>query len=169
MGIFVFTQLKDPEVKISQTNLQEKFSTFEKEISNSLAKSPRGGFLPNEAIHIILIGTHKMKKLNFLYRKKNYATDVLTFLGERGLSEHYADIFICIPIAKRQAKKYGLTLFEELIILSVHGIVHASGLDHEKKFQEKIFRNLEATLLSYLLEAKHPTLLERSYESPFVP
>ena len=41
-------------------------------------------------------------------------------------------IFLCLPMAKRQAQKFGLTLKEELARLLIHGFLHLAGFDHER-------------------------------------
>ena len=72
-------------------------------------------------ISIVVVCDARMKGLNRKYRGKNKATDVLAF--------DYGEIFICLPQAKRQAKKLRHSLNKELAILLVHGILHLAGYD----------------------------------------
>jgi len=84
-------------------------------------------------ISIVLVGDAKIKALNKKYRKSNKVTDVLAF--------DYGEIFICLPQAKRQAKKLGNILKKELSILLIHGLLHLAGYDHRtKKDQEKMLK-----------------------------
>lgn len=102
-------------------------------------------------ISLALVDVKTIKELNRKYRKKNKPTDVLSFqekpesitftekekpkpqikklLKEMGLGE----IVICPPIVKKNAKKFGLKYNEELARVLIHGILHISGYDHEKK------------------------------------
>lgn len=70
-------------------------------------------------ISIVIVGDAKIKELNKKYRKKNKVTDVLAF--------DYGEIFICLPQAKRQAKKLNHSLKKELSILLIHAILHLAG------------------------------------------
>lgn len=70
-------------------------------------------------ISLVLVDEKKIKDLNKKYRKKNEVTDVLAF--------DYGEIFICLPQAKKQAKKIGHSLKKELAILLIHGILHLAG------------------------------------------
>lgn len=87
-------------------------------------------------ISIVLVGDAKIKELNKKYRKRNKVTDVLAF--------DYGEIFICLPQAKRQARKLGHSLKKELAILLIHGILHLAGYDDEtKKDYNKMVRAQE--------------------------
>ncbi|MBL7021875.1 rRNA maturation RNase YbeY [Patescibacteria group bacterium] len=78
-------------------------------------------------ISIIFVTEAKIKQLNKLYRKKDKITDVLSFFyGNEG------EVFICLKQAIRQAKENNLDLEEELIKLTIHGLTHIAGYDHEK-------------------------------------
>ena len=84
-------------------------------------------------ISIAFIGSGRMRKLNKKYRKSNKVTDVLAF--------DYGEIFICLSQAKKQAKKLGHSLKEELAILLIHGILHLTGYkDKTKKDLNKMLK-----------------------------
>jgi probable rRNA maturation factor len=93
-------------------------------------------------ISVAIVGDAKIKNLNKKYRKKDKVTDVLAF--------DYGEIFICLSQAKRQAKKIGHSIKNELAILLIHGILHLAGYrdktkkDRERmnKIQENIWRKL---------------------------
>lgn len=76
-------------------------------------------------ISVVLVGDTKIKALNKKYRKKNKVTDVLAF--------DYGEVFICLPQAKRQAKKLGHSLKKELATLLIHGVLHLAGYDDKTK------------------------------------
>jgi probable rRNA maturation factor len=80
-------------------------------------------------ISLVFIGDAKMKELNKKYRHKNKTTDVLSF-------EEVDEIFISLPVAKKQAKLLKTSLKVELTRLLTHGIVHLNGYDHEKSTRE---------------------------------
>lgn len=87
------------------------------------------------------------KKLNGGFRKKNYATNVLTFSYELSKNSVVADIIFCLPIIQKEAKEQGKTLTAHLAHLIVHGCLHAQGYDHEVDKAAKKMEALEVKLL----------------------
>ena len=81
-------------------------------------------------ISVAFIGEGRMRKINKKYRKKNKVTDVLAFGG--GLGE----IVICLPVLKKNAKKFNSSFQEELTRVLIHGVLHLLGYDHEKSEKE---------------------------------
>lgn len=98
-------------------------------------------------IDLAIIGEKRMRALNRKWRKKDKATDVLSF-GREGNDSRFkfitpqdnviylGQIFICRPVMVRQAKQYGYSLSEEISRLLVHGILHLAGYDHERSARE---------------------------------
>ena len=66
--------------------------------------------------------------LNAQYRKRDYATNVLTFDYSHDPVE--ADIVICVPVIHREAAGQNKTFRAHLAHLLVHGVLHAQGWDH---------------------------------------
>ncbi|MEK9157963.1 MAG: rRNA maturation RNase YbeY [Patescibacteria group bacterium] len=83
-----------------------------------------------------LVTPERSQELNLKYRQKDKPTDVLSFpLNEHGLENYgilpVGDIFICLDVARRQAEEINIPLDQELARLSVHGLLHLLGYDHE--------------------------------------
>jgi probable rRNA maturation factor len=90
------------------------------------------------------------KKLNAFFRKKDYATNVLTFPYEHSKNSLMADIIFCLPIIQKEAKDQGKTLKAHLAHLIIHGCLHAQGYDHENNRDAKKMEALEIKLLKAL-------------------
>ena len=118
-------------------------------------------------LSIAFVGERRMRKLNKKYRKKNKATDVLSF-GEVSsfqmpvrrvcLSGGQADsimglgeVVICLRTVKKNAKRQNLTFREEIARVLIHGILHLLGYDHEKS--QKAAKKMEKKECYYLSEA----------------
>ena len=75
-----------------------------------------------------------MRRLNCEWRKKNYATDVLSFNYDGELVDglpFLGEIVIAPEIAARRALEYGAAPENEIRKLIVHGALHLLGYDHE--------------------------------------
>lgn len=74
-------------------------------------------------LSVFFLGDGEMKRLNSVYRKKNYAANVLSF----PLSKNEGEILIN---KKYQKKDYGTYLF-------IHSLLHLKGLKHGKKMDNE--------------------------------
>jgi len=114
-------------------------------------------------VSISIVSDNEIKKLNAFYRRKNKPTDVLSFSMIEGLelpfsSPALGDVVISIDTATRQAKEYKVNLYQELLRLLIHGLLHLLGYDHEhvSKAAAKRMKTLEETLYEkYLFSAKN--------------
>ena len=94
------------------------------------------------SLSVSIVNDSQMKKLNRRFRKKNRTTDVLSFPqleGKQFLTAHpeIGDVIISLPTARRQAKEYGFTLELELARLTIHGVLHLFGYDHERSRKDE--------------------------------
>lgn len=93
-------------------------------------------------ISINLVGERRIRELNKRYRRKDAVTDVLSFpLGAealRGYNEKaLGDLFICLPYAYTCAKRENMTLDAKMAWLTVHGLLHLLGYDHERSPEDE--------------------------------
>lgn len=77
-----------------------------------------------------IVGMEEGQALNLQYRKKDYATNVLTF-NYRYEPTVQADLVICGPVIEREAQEQNKSLEEHYAHMVVHGTLHAQGWDHE--------------------------------------
>ncbi len=94
-----------------------------------------------------------MKKINFQYRKKNYATDVLSFRPAEEVS--MGELIFCLPVLKKQALAQKHSLHNELLYMIIHGVLHLLGYDHEKsKDEEKLMFAIQEACFQQLQHLK---------------
>jgi probable rRNA maturation factor len=107
-------------------------------------------------LSIALVGNGEIQRLNARFRRKNYATDVLSFPAETdlpGAVTLLGDVIISVEKAREQAKETQRTVEEEVITLLIHGIVHLLGYDHERSANEaKIMARLEKRIYRALCD-----------------
>ena len=77
-----------------------------------------------------IVDAEEGQTLNRDFRKKDYATNVLTF-DYTGAPLVTADLVLCAPVVAKEAKEQGKALQEHYAHLIVHGALHAQGWDHE--------------------------------------
>ena len=89
------------------------------------------------AVSVALVSDRKVRALNRTYRRRDYATDVLSFPGGAqpsalGPQPFLGDVVIARGVARRQARDAGHSERTELRVLALHGLLHLLGYDHEQ-------------------------------------
>jgi probable rRNA maturation factor len=95
------------------------------------------------------VGLAEGRTLNALYRGKDHATNVLTFVYD-GTVPLAGDIVLCAPVVRREAKEGGRTLRAHCAHLVVHGMLHLQGHDHAMPREAARMEARETALLASL-------------------
>ena len=116
-------------------------------------------------VEISMLLTHdaQMRELNREYRGKNKPTNVLSFPGMDtdtlsvagydgpGLpSVALGDVVISLETAMAEAEDAGKALVDHVSHLTVHGLLHLLGYDHEDDEEAATMEALEVRILAHL-------------------
>ena len=94
------------------------------------------------------VGASEGRRLNREFRGQDHATNVLTFdYMEKPVR---ADIVICVPVVRAEARAQGKSFRDHLAHLVIHGVLHAQGHDHVSPRQAQRMEARERELLSSL-------------------
>ena len=88
--------------------------------------------------------------LNLFFRGFDKPTNVLTFSYPTQGKSIEADIVLCLPILRAEAKEQQKSLVAHLAHLLIHGCLHAKGYDHLKPKDAKQMEALEINILQSL-------------------
>lgn len=138
-----FSSAKDIQV------LLNKIYTYflEKKIRNKAQLNNK------KEITVVFLTKSEMKKLNYQFRKKNKATDVLSFDSQDANS--FGELLLCPEILKIQAKQQKHSYHYELGYMLIHGFLHLLGYDHELSVnEEKIMFRLQESCFKDLILIK---------------
>ncbi len=95
-------------------------------------RAKRAAKLPGE-VNVLVTSSREMERLNRRFRRKNYATDVLSFPASGNPMKRVAgDVAISAEIARNNARRLGHSITKEIQILILHGVLHLAGYDHEQ-------------------------------------
>ena len=95
------------------------------------------------------VGAAEARRLNREFRGKDYATNVLTFDYQHA-PVVVADIVLCVPAVRREAREQRKGYREHLAHLVVHGVLHAQGHDHARARDAKRLEAREVRILAGL-------------------
>lgn len=138
----VSLEIFDTEKQMNKKD-SERIKKFLKEVMRTK------GLLPKDYdISIVFVEDEKIRELNRKYRDRDRPTDVLSFnLGKDPRGRIIGEIYISIPTAEKQSKGENKSLIDELAFLSLHGVLHILGFDHETfSEREKMDKEIQSLL-----------------------
>ena len=100
-----------------------------------------------------IVDEDESAELNSRYRKKQGATNVLSFSYEDppGASSNIlGDLVICAPIVQQEAREQNMSPEAHWAHIVVHGIMHLCGYDHEQDNDAEVMQDKEAQFLKTL-------------------
>ena len=100
-------------------------------------------------ITVRVVDADEGRTLNHGYRRKDYATNVLTFDYQHA-PVVVADLVLCAPVLEAEAAAAGKPLKDHYAHLLVHGTLHAQGWDHIKAAEARRMEARETALLAGL-------------------
>jgi len=113
---------------------------------------------PTEIV-IRIVDEQEGTELNQTYRNKRGATNVLSFPFDappQVSMNLLGDLVICAPVIAREADEQSKPLDAHWAHMTVHGVLHLIGYDHQTEEQAKEMESLEKTVLTSL-----------GYENPY--
>ena len=110
----------------------------------------------NIEVNVIFVGEREILRVNKQYLNHHYVTDVISFNHPRppfDMDEPcaFGDIFVCYPVARKNAKKFNHTILQEMMMYATHGALHLSGMDdHEPQDRAEMDRQAEKIIAQIL-------------------
>ncbi len=115
----------------------------------SFRKWARNTLRVDTEVALRIVDEEEGRILNRDYRGKDYATNVLTFpLAEE--PHLIGDIVLCAPVVVKEAAEQGKSLEAHFAHLTVHGILHLHGYDHETEPEAELMEWLESQIVTKL-------------------
>ena len=93
-----------------------------------------------------VVGAAESRLLNRSFRKRDYATNVLSFSYDR----LHGDVVLCDPAIRKEAREQRKSLAAHYAHLVVHGILHLRGRDHARKHDAARMEREEIRILRRL-------------------
>jgi probable rRNA maturation factor len=109
---------------------------------------------------VLLTHDREVQALNLDFRGKDKPTNVLSFPGfERpdllraaraGAPLYAGDIAVAYAFTSREAKAEGKKLLDHVTHLTIHGILHLYGYDHDTPARARVMEKLEKQIMATL-------------------
>lgn len=105
------------------------------------------------AVCVRLVDEAEGRALNARYRGRDHATNVLSFGVDASLPAAeglLGDLALCAPVVAREADAQGKTRRAHYAHLTVHGVLHLLGHDHQHPGEAERMEALERRILAAL-------------------
>ena len=111
-------------------------------------------------VAVRVVGLAEGRRLNLVWRGRDYATNVLSFPVPVGVppvpgtarrrTRPLGDIVLCAPVVAREAARQGKAPLAHWAHLVVHGCLHLLGHDHERAIDARRMERRERRVLAAL-------------------
>lgn len=108
-------------------------------------------------VNVIFVDEKEILRVNKQYLNHHYVTDVISFNNARppvlppGEPWGFGDIFVCYPVARKNAKNFSHTILQEMLMYVTHGALHLSGMDdHSPQDRAQMDRRAEKIIRQVL-------------------
>jgi probable rRNA maturation factor len=104
-------------------------------------------------INLLIVGSREGRRFNREFRGRDHATNVLSFRHEPLPGQKTAllgELVICAPVVAREAAEQGKRLPDHYAHLTIHGILHLLGHDHESEGDATRMEQIERQILAGL-------------------
>jgi probable rRNA maturation factor len=115
------------------------------------------GYREDAEVSLVFVDDDYIQELNKKYRGVDSPTDVLSFamLEGESLPEEeeeviLGDVVISLETVGRQAREFGHSFQREAAYLTVHGVLHLLGYDHQEEENHRKMREREEDVLAGL-------------------
>ncbi len=111
---------------------------------------------PDAELSVLLVDPATITALHAKWLDDPTPTDVMSFPmdelrpgppGSTSAPGLLGDVVVCPQVAATQAAVAGHATAEEILLLTIHGILHLLGYDHAEPEEEKAMFTLQRTLL----------------------
>jgi probable rRNA maturation factor len=91
-----------------------------------------------------------VRDLNARFRGKDAPTNVLSFPAPESAWPHLGDIALAYGVCRREADGQDKSFAHHVMHLTVHGVLHLLGYDHETDAEAEVMEGLERAILGGL-------------------
>ena len=99
---------------------------------------------------VLLTDDETVRDLNARFRDKDRPTNVLSFPAAASAAPHLGDLVLAFGVCAAEAQAQGKTLADHLSHLTVHGVLHLLGRDHEADGEAEEMEAEERSILASL-------------------
>ncbi|HET6511021.1 MAG TPA: rRNA maturation RNase YbeY, partial [Candidatus Kapabacteria bacterium] len=133
--------------RLSQTSGARKSFQITKELKAAIKAAGKAvasqeiADLASFELSIVTMTDEELRELNVQSLEHDYYTDILTFEIDRTARTLLAELYLSVDRARENAQRHKQSTEDELILLTIHGVLHLAGYDdHDPAAKRKMHR-----------------------------
>lgn len=137
-----------PDIAVQKKLRVPAASEFRKWVRASLARRRK-----DAEVSLRIVAEDEIAQLNWRYRHKRGATNVLSFpaeLGPGAPTPLLGDVVICAPVVAREAREQHKPPQAHWAHMTVHGTLHLLGFDHLEDAEAEVMETAETEIMARL-------------------
>lgn len=121
-------------------------------VKKYLKRACAGLRAPLRELTVVFVGDRRMSELHGQFMNLPTPTDVLTFpIDEDSRGRPITgEVYVCIPEARRQARARAVPVEHEVLLYSLHGLLHLCGFDDKTDAEYRKMHRKEDQILTQL-------------------
>jgi probable rRNA maturation factor len=130
-----------------------QFFTWAAAALSGAAQAAAAHAAAGSVLSVRVVGAARSRTLNSRYRGKDRPTNVLSFSGAGICPDgrnFLGELVICAPVVAHEAKVQGKTTEAHWAHMTVHGVLHLLGFDHERTLEARKMTKREIQILDRL-------------------
>lgn len=137
--------------KEAKLKLTTQYATRDKSVPTrpQFRKWVKAALMQDAEIVLRIVDEPEGHSLNRDFRGGDYATNVLTFVYGN-LQPLSGDIVLCAPVIAKEASEQDKSLAAHYAHLTVHGVLHLQGYDHDNDASAVVMEQLETEIVMRL-------------------
>lgn len=139
------------KIQNSKLRLSVQYATKAENIPSraQFRKWAKAALRRDAVVTLRIVDRAEGRRLNRDYRGKDHETNVLTFVYDE-IAPLAGDIVLCAPVVGREARAQHKTVEAHYAHLTVHGMLHLQGYDHESDADAAVMETLESAIVTRL-------------------
>lgn len=101
-----------------------------------------------ESLIVNIVSSEYLLEINKKFLSHQYPTDIITFDYSKNKQYLDTELYISLQDAAGNAKKYNVSLEQELIRLVIHGVLHLIGFDDKSPQKRTVMKRTENRLVN---------------------
>lgn len=132
--------------RVHVTDLQKAVRLDRRRIRDAARRALRSAGAAGE-VSLVYVGSAEIRDLNREYLGRDGETDVIAFPLEDDADSLLGEVIVCADVAVREARKRRRAPMEEVLLYTVHGLLHLLGYDDRTPALAREMRRKEAEIL----------------------
>jgi probable rRNA maturation factor len=120
---------------------------------NDWAEAALSPVVNRSVLSVRIVGKARSRSLNLRYRQKDKPTNVLSFAGAGRAPDgrtFLGELVICAPLVALEARAQDKSINAHWAHLTIHGVLHLMGFDHEDASEARKMAAREIQILDRL-------------------